>query len=355
MQDDSDDAGGDDLDDAVDGGQLPDDGMDDLARMDELGQVHSRRRRRDVDLAERARGFKELKRTKQQRDGKEEQLQQARTHVNEYRPGVFLQLTSGDICTHSFTRAYRGARLELDYHKLQNLMMSLCASGVEHAQNDGLERELDYAEAFTRAGGRVVLGTEHMYDETNQRLSVPPALMSARLHASRGAHAASESRVKNVSCPVLVSEGQVHFEYVPSPGFDFSAMQEFGSSGVREFTTQSWIMRPRVLHGKSAPYMMQALSMDSPLHIWSPRFREIWEDRLQNCIAVCVDVDNRDDARTNQAYVAMVLGEAEQLFAEKGFYVKLSHRCDIHQAVQLSALRIPMWAHMEQSGRIQDR
>ena len=71
--------------------------------------------------------------------------------------------------------------------------------------------------------------------------------------------------------------------------------------------------------------------------------------------SVCVDVDNRDDARTNQAYVAMVLGEAEQLFAEKGFYVKLSHRCDIHQAVQLSALRIPMWAHMEQSGRIQDR
>ena len=331
--------------------------MDDLARMDELGQVYSRRRARDADLAERARGFKERKRIERQRDAKEEQLQQARTHVNEYRPGMFLHLTSGDICTHAFTRAYRGARLEPSYHKLQNLMMSLCASGVEHAQNDGLERELEYALAFTRAGGRVVLGTEHMYDESNQRLSVPPALMSARLHASRGAHAASESRVKNVSCPVLVSEGQVHFEYVPSEGFDVSAMQEFGSSGVRQFTTQPWIMRPRVLHGKSAPYMMQALSMDSPLHLWSPRFRETWEGQLQNRIAVWVDVDNRDDARTNQAYVSMVSGEAEQFFTEMGcpeLYVKLSHRCDIHQVAQLNAPWISMWAHMEQSGRIQD-
>ena len=231
-------------DDAVDGGQLPDDGMDDLDRMAELGQVYSRRRARDADLAERARGFKERKRIERQRDAKEKQLQQARTHVNEYRPGMFLHLTSGDICTHAFTRAYRGARLDPVYHKLQNLMMSLCASGVEHAQNDGLEHELDYALAFTRAGGRVVLGAEHMYDETNQRLSVPPALMSARLHASRGAHAASESRVKNVSCPVLVSEGRVHFEYVPSEGFDVSAMQEFGSSGVHHAAVDHATTRP---------------------------------------------------------------------------------------------------------------
>ena len=186
-----------------------------------------------------------------------------------------------------------------------------------------------------------MLGTEHMYDETNQRLAVPPALMSARLHSSRGAHALSDSRVKNVSCPVLVSEGLVHFEYVPSDSSDFEA-QESGSPGVREFTTQPWIMRPRVLHGKSAPYMMQALSMDSPLHIWSPRFREIWESHLKDGIAVFVDVDNRDDARTNQAYVAMASGEAEKFFAEAdraSFYVKFSHRCDIHQAIRLSEPR----------------
>ena len=96
---------------------------------------------------------------------------------------------------------------------------------------------------------------------------------------------------------------------------------------------------------------MQALSLDSPLHIWSPRFREIWEDRLQNCIAVLVDVDNRDDARTNQAYVAMASGEAEQFFAELGcpqLYVKLSHRCDIHQVAQLNA----PWIHLGSYGAI---
>jgi hypothetical protein len=105
----------------------------------------------------------------------------------------------------------------------------------------------------------------------------------------------------------------VHFEYVPSDGFDGSAMQESGGSGVREFTTQPWIMRPRVLHGKTSAYMLQALSLDSPLHIWSPRFRKIRESHLKNGTAVWVDVDNRDDARSNQAYVAMASGEAEKL------------------------------------------
>ena len=162
--------------------------------------------------------------------------------------------------------------------------------------------------------------------------------MSARLHSTRSAHAASESRVQNVSCPVLVSEGMVHFEYVPSDGFDGSAMQESGGSGVREFTTQPWIMRPRVLYGKTSAYMLQALSLDSPLHIWSPRLREIWESHLKNGTAVWVDVDNRDDARTNQAYVAMASGEADKFFTAAGCphrYVKLSHRCDIHQASSL--------------------
>ena len=339
---------GDAGDEVIDDGLLLHDGLDDLARMDVLGEVAPRRRARDAALAERARTFKQLKRARRERDAKEDQLRQARTHVSEYRPGMFLELTSGDICTNAFTRAYRGARLGPDYQRIQNLMMSLCASGVEHAQNDGLQRELDHALAFTRAGGRVVLGVEHVYDETNQRLSVPPSLMSARLHASRGARAVGDARVKNVSCPLLVSEGLVHFEYVPpgvgssgvgSTGVGSSAVQESEGLGVRACTTQPWIMRPRVLHGKSASYMMQALSMDSPLHIWSPRFREVWESRLKHGIAVLVDVDNRDDARTNQAYVAMVAGEAERFFAEAGraaFYIKFSHRCDIHQVVQLS-------------------
>ena len=144
----------DDADDgAVVGGRLLDDDVDDLARMDALGQVAARRRPRDAYLAERARGIKKQKALERQRDRKEVQLQQARTNLNEFRPGMFLDFTSADICTHAFTRAYRGARLEVGYHRLQNLIMGLCASGVEHAQHDGLERELGYALEFTRAGG----------------------------------------------------------------------------------------------------------------------------------------------------------------------------------------------------------
>ena len=298
-------------------------------------------------MAERARHFKKQKFLARQRDQKEVQIQQARAGLNEYRPGVFLDLTSADICAHGFTRAYKGAKLEGTYHKLQNMIMGLLASSVEHAQSMGLEHELAYALEFSRAGGKVVLGSEHMYDETNQRLSVPPQLMNARVLASRGIQATSQERVKNVSCSVLVREGSVHFEYVPPPG-SASDVEEFGSLGVRKFVSQPWIMRPCVLHGKTAPYLMQALSSDWPLHVWSLQFPEIWDRYLRHGVAVWVDVDNRDDARTNQAYVAQASGAAEKFFHEAGCpdrYVKLSHRCDIHQASRLSSL-----SHVPPSG-----
>jgi len=306
-----------------------------------------RHRPRDADLAERARTFKKAKRAQLEKEHLRQKLENARNKVRELKPGVLTTFTPDDICLQGFTRAYKGSKLSDNYHKLQNFMMSLLASGIERTQDLGLEKECERALGFSRAGGSVVLGSQIMYDETNQRLSVPPEFAKGRVTRVGNSSAPDQrGRIKNMTCPVLVRSASVCFEYIPAAdpgsGHTETRARDVGVLGCppadgeacHSLRLQPWILRPHVLHGKSTMYMLRALSSQWPLHVSNPMFAVLWRNYLQEGIRVHVDVDNRDDAAPNRSYVAQAAGEAQAFFEHAGCphrQVRHSHRCDIHQ------------------------
>ena len=299
-----------------------DDDSDGLDAMEALPAGRGRRRPRDADLAERARVFKAKKAAVRERDHLRQTLLGAQNKIRELRPGVLTTFVPSDICLQGFTRAYKGSRLSPEYGKLQNFIMSLLASGIEHTQEQGLERELQRALEYTRAGGSVVLGSEVIYDESNQRLMVPVHLAKGRL-AGRGSGSviAKNGRIRNMTCPVLVREASVHIEYIPRGDHDAedghaeAGVREFGCPGdgeeFRSLGVQPWILRPRTMHGKTAKCMMTALSSQWPLHVSCPEFAALWNRYLRDGTRVLVDVDNRDDAAPNRLYVGLAAKEAE--------------------------------------------
>ena len=302
------------------------------------------RRPRDADLAERARVFKQKKKSDRDKEQMRQTLCNARNKVRELRPGVLTAFVPSDICLQGFTRAFKGARLSPEYSKLQNFIMSLLASGIEYTQAQGLEQELQRALQYTMAGGSVIVGSEVIYDETNQRLTVPTGLAKGRL-AGSGSGVIEKERIKNMTCPVLVREASVHIEYIP--GGDRDAEDGNAEAGVREFGcagdgeeyrssgVQPWILRPRIMQGKTAQCMLTALSSQWPLHVSCPEFATLWEKYLRDGTRILVDVDNRDDAAPNRLYVALAAKEAQDFFERAGCphrQVRHSHRCDIHQA-----------------------
>ena len=334
--------------------ELSDNDDDFLQAMADLAGA-KRHRPRDAQLAERARTFKAAKRAQREKEHLRQKLENARNKVRELKPGVLTTFTPEDICLQGFTRAYKGSKLSDRYHKLQNFMMSLLASGIEHTQDLGLEKECERALRFSRAGGSVVLGSQMMYDETNQRLSVPPEFAKGRVGRVGNSSAPDEhNRIKNMTCPVLVRSASVCFEYIPAadPGSGHTEIRarDVGVSGCSDVGVlgcssadreachdphlQPWILRPHVLHGKSTMYMLRALSSQWPLHVSNPLFAVLWRKYLQEGIRVHVDVDNRDDAAPNRSYVAQAAGEAQAFFQQAGCshrQVRHSHRCDIHQ------------------------
>ena len=319
------------------------DDSDGLEAMEGLAPDRGRRPR-DADLAERARVFKQKKKSDREKEQMRQTLCNARNKVRELRPGVLTTFVPSDICLQGFTRAFKGVRLSPEYSKLQNFIMSLLASGIEYTQAQGLEQELQRALQYTRAGGSVIVGSEVIYDETNQRLTVPIGLAKGRL-AGSGSGVVEKERIKNMTCPVLVREASVHVEYIPGGDRDVedgnaeAGVREFGCSGDREeyrsSGVQPWILRPHIMHGKTAQCMLTALSSQWPLHVSCPEFAILWERYLRDGTRVLVDVDNRDDAAANRLYVAMAAREAQEFFEQVGCphrQVRHSHRCDIHQA-----------------------
>ena len=337
----------DDLPPLVESSDSSDDGLDGMEALVAI----KRRRPRDADLAERARTFKAAKIALRGKEEMRVTLENARGKLRDLRPGIFTTFVPSDICLQGFTRAYKGSKLSDQYHKLQNFILSLLASAIEHTQDRGLEEELQRAVAHTQAGGSVVLGSELMYDETNQRLSVPPEFAKGRVRGVGGQLATNEhGRIRNMTCPVLVRSGCVCFEYIPAGDSDVGVLGSSSSHAHRQVfqspIVQPWIFRPQVIHGKGMMFMLRALSSRWPLHVSCARFAELWETYIYNGVKVLVDVDNRDDANNNRSYVAQAAGEAQQFFERTGCphrQVRYSHRCDIHQVVfrnNLSRIKI---------------